>query len=42
MQGIIPFLEQRHYNEGRLKEYYLYHDGTYLDALLYGIINENN
>lgn len=25
--------------EGRLKEYYLRHDGTYSDALVYGIIN---
>ena len=28
--------------EGRLKEYYLRHDGTYSDALVYGIVNENN
>ena len=26
--------------EGRFKEYYLRHDGTYSDALVYGIINE--
>ncbi len=28
--------------EGRFKEYYLRHDGTYSDALVYGIVNENN
>ncbi len=28
--------------EGRLKEYYLRHDGTYSDALVYGIVNEDN
>ena len=28
--------------EGRFKEYYLRHDGTYSDALAYGIVNENN
>ena len=28
--------------EGRLKEYYLRHDGTYSDALVYGIVNENS
>ena len=27
--------------EGRFKEYYLRHDGTYSDALVYGIVNEN-
>lgn len=26
--------------EGRFKEYYLRHDGTYSDALVYGIVNE--
>lgn len=26
--------------EGRFKEYYLRHDGTYSDALLYGIVGE--
>ncbi len=26
--------------EGRLKEYYLRHDGTYSDSLVYGIVNE--
>ncbi|MBR1701770.1 MAG: GNAT family N-acetyltransferase [Lachnospiraceae bacterium] len=28
--------------EGRFKEYYLRHDGTYSDALVYGIVKENN
>lgn len=28
--------------EGRFKEYYLRHDGTYSDALVYGIVNEHN
>ena len=28
--------------EGRFKEYYLRHDGTYSDALVYGIVNEKN
>lgn len=28
--------------EGRFKEYYLRHNGTYSDALVYGIVNENN
>lgn len=27
--------------EGRFKEYYLRHDGTYSDGLVYGIVNEN-
>ena len=27
--------------EGRFKEYYLRHDSTYSDALVYGIVNEN-
>ncbi len=27
--------------EGRFKEYYFRHDGTYSDALVYGIVNEN-
>lgn len=26
--------------EGRFKEYYLRHDGTYSDALAYGVVNE--
>lgn len=26
--------------EGRFKEYYLRHDGTYSDSLVYGIVNE--
>lgn len=26
--------------EGRFREYYLRHDGTYSDALVYGIVNE--
>ncbi len=28
--------------EGRIKEYYLRHDGTYSDALVYGIVNESD
>ncbi len=28
--------------EGRWKEYYLRHDGTYSDALLYGIVNSKD
>lgn len=28
--------------EGRFKEYYLRHDGTHSDAMVYGIVNSNN